>query len=840
MLQPSEVIESAQSPVCPRAFVVGAFDGRITFFSQQVRGLALAHALVDQALIQPNSKVCVVGGGAAGMAAAAGLAMLLPVQVDLIEKSHQLLPIQAASNRRRLDPHIYQWPKPGSDDLEAELPILDWASGPSAEVRRLVNIEFETLALRLANLRVLKSHEVVGSRVEGSRIYLNIHRQLGVGEVANTIDNRFAFEPGYDVAILAFGFGAEPRAVIDGVQSRSYWSDAGVPEQNIFASATSRFLVSGSGDGGLIDLVAAASAEFDHGGIIQLITGFPGIEKLHHAIEDVDEAARNAKRRGERFDFLQAYDNAVGTEVERLGLLADIRRRLRTGVQLILHTREADALVVDTAALNRLAAYLTIRACQSGQNTSFQHLHGRDLLRIAAPADPPYSAELWFECDGLQFGVDDAVIRRGPNRAAARLPFADLIAGFEQAHQAWFDRTGDRAIVPRLSEVAFEAFRDSARSKGVAPAAHVAARNGGNSRQVRLQSYRDEVRWSGDVPLSSVEQFWSDSSTKYTIMVPVTPEQVGRKVAVAIIRLALHSDRVEISADSFAWSRLISELTQASEHTDRLPAPILIAARKGAAIRNVTSAASHGLATAINGQLNRLVLTRIASDLQDFLSTGLDSRRVVGFRVGADLRQAMYELWLEWLQQLEADPDVLDRFLRLTVCAKESTAYEDSSRVLVGPVLMDVMTKATAAALAVASAWPNTKPHGGGPGNLVRTGVDPAPTSGHVCAARLIDFESTAVRAPSYGWSSAFVLLSEIDTPLHVASLATRRFSELEHVQPRFTELGGAPGLLLTLDERFRRAAERGIASLRDCLDAIKSEHFKTLLAEVIERRTHE
>ncbi|WP_128095302.1 ABC-three component system protein [Stenotrophomonas sp. HMWF003] len=836
MLAAREIIESAQSPASARVFVVGAYDGRITFYSQQVRGLALAHALVDQQLVQEGSRVCVVGGGAAGMAVAAALALLTTANVDLIERSEQLLPLQSAARRRRLDPHIYQWPKPGSADLEAEIPILDWTSGPAAEVQRSVRKQFEALSLELDHLRILRSHEVVGSRIDGNLVRLNIHRALDVGEAPNTEDGRISEERAYDLAVLAFGFGAEPTGAVKGIQSRTYWSDTGIPERNIFGSAISRFLISGNGDGGLIDLVAAGSADFDHAGIIKLITQYSGIERLHSALLQIEESARQAQQRGERFDYLSSYDHEIGGEVETMGLLRDIERRLRPGVHLILQTRDANLLNAETSILNRLAAYLTIKACQGSSQAKFEHIHGPDLVKIATPAGATYKAELWFECNGHQFGVDEAVIRRGTDRRGIRGPFVDLLAGYEDAHRTWCDQAGESASVPSLSEKGHEAILAAARKYGIAPAPHVAARHGGRMhRQVRVQSYQGNVRWSGDITSAQAELLWSDFNHNYTIMVSDPPERVGREVAVALVRLALHSDRVDISAEAISWSNFVRQLTNSSEHMDRLKSPTLSIARTGASLRNVANMPSKNLADAINRRLNAYVLTRIHFGLEGFLERGEDDGNVVGFRAAKDLRDKMRLLWDEWRVQLEADVALLDRFLTLSLCAKDSEIYEHGARVLVGPHLVNAIIKSTAAALAVGSAWPTTTPSGGIPGNLIRK-ADPVASSGHVCAARLIDRQSVAVMAPSYGWSSAFVLLSEIDTPLQVAIMASHGFAELRGAQPKFTELSSAPGVLLTLDQRFRRAAEQGLTALSECLDALKVEHVSRMTSEVIER----
>jgi hypothetical protein len=428
VLQPYDIVQGAQSPAHPRVFVIGAFDSRITFYSQQVRALGLVHALRDQAILQDGQRVAVVGAGAAGVSASAAVALLSTATVDLYERAGEILPLQRAARRRRLDPHIYTWPAIGSDDAAAELPILDWTAGPAEEVRRDVKLEFEVLeAARPNRIRVHLRHEVTGSRVAGADLQLDFRRDPGLGETGDGADNRVSRQATFDLVLLAFGFGLEARQSIPGAPSASYWSDAGVPVAEFEGRAAPRFLISGNGDGGLIDLVAAASDHFDHAGMIRQIVGQPGIESLFDRLDAIDARAQAASDAGHGFNFPAAYDAEIRGELEALGLFDLVANRLRPGVRLTLQTLRPEAFTIETATLNRLAAYLVMRACEAGGQTDFTHVHGTDLALTAPPASPPYEAEFWFRCGGHTFGVDAPIIRHGPGRAAAREPFEPLL-----------------------------------------------------------------------------------------------------------------------------------------------------------------------------------------------------------------------------------------------------------------------------------------------------------------------------------------------------------------------------------------------------------------------------
>lgn len=109
-LEPFDIIAGARSPAHSKVFVIGAFDSRITFYSQQVRALSLVHALRDQGILYDGLRVAVIGGGAAGITAAAAAALAADVTVDLYERADDVLPLQSATRSRRLDTHIYGWP----------------------------------------------------------------------------------------------------------------------------------------------------------------------------------------------------------------------------------------------------------------------------------------------------------------------------------------------------------------------------------------------------------------------------------------------------------------------------------------------------------------------------------------------------------------------------------------------------------------------------------------------------------------------------------------------------------------------------------------------------------
>lgn len=155
----SECINAATAPHGEGVYFLGAFDRRITFYSQQVRGLRLAHALDTRGLIVKTDKIAVIGAGAAGLSFAL-CAALLGYNVTLYDPANKALQLQSASPRL-LHPHIYEWPNIGSLDDRAGLPLLDWKSDTGGSVCGKLQNDFEAALKRLTHLQFQAEHKLV-------------------------------------------------------------------------------------------------------------------------------------------------------------------------------------------------------------------------------------------------------------------------------------------------------------------------------------------------------------------------------------------------------------------------------------------------------------------------------------------------------------------------------------------------------------------------------------------------------------------------------------------------------------------------------------------------------
>jgi hypothetical protein len=339
MLTPRQFI--TLSRVDHRVYVLGCLERRVTLYSQQVRALNLIYSLSVEGHVKDGGHIAIVGGGAAGVTAAAAAASR-GWNVTLLEQGAYLLPLQDGSPRW-VHPHVYEWPRPGSENPHADLPLLDWSAGPADNVRASIQRGFDELSA-------------------GSRIDLRLQtRDVQIGPAG-----QLSWKNGdgqFDAIILAVGFGLEPEHADFGASDMpfpvgSYWASDGV-HQNPGASER-KYLVSGSGDGGLIDLLRVRLHNFNLGDVTK-----------RYIVGDCTELKRDLldiEKRAERFPADQEEEAAkLVTEAYKTLLVPKelddaLHNDLRSDTETTLHTRTWWYLGRQSSVLNRFLVSRLVNA----------------------------------------------------------------------------------------------------------------------------------------------------------------------------------------------------------------------------------------------------------------------------------------------------------------------------------------------------------------------------------------------------------------------------------------------------------------------------------------------
>ncbi|CAB3725550.1 hypothetical protein LMG22037_05131 [Paraburkholderia phenoliruptrix] len=786
--------------------------------------MSLAYALHVEGYLKAPRRVAVVGAGAAGMTMAVALALISESEVVLFERGAEILPLQSATRRRSLDPHIYDWPEWDTDDPLADLPFLDWKAGPAQDVRAAIAADFEAITARF-NLRLKKwtRHRVTAIQREGKSFSVEFERDAKGDEEGPLTVDRAQF----DLVFIAVGFGLESEST-QGLPNHSYWSDAGVPNQEFEARTQPRFFVSGNGDGALIDLVAAASAAFDHAGMIQSIVSHPGLPRIYDPLREIDQTAREAERGARRFDFVSAYERDILTAARDTGLLAAVAAQLRPGVQITLQTQHPEMFSAATSTLNRLAAFLAIKACETDPRCGFTHLHCVDVRIVAPPEGRTYDAQYWLDCEGKIVGADSVIFRRGPDRSKAREPFKDLLSQFEAEHQKWLDLYGDSTLIPKLAPAARSYFEEQARAKQLPLAYHEqAARDAIAVETIQVRPVGGNIRWSGTMRAAEIASAWSVQGHHLDIVCPDMPTEYGQ-MASALVRVATHAKYCKIIADPRHWRDYVERLTSDSLHAEGLTAPEVEDGVVGPVNRDPDILDADQLVRTIHYALDEFVMEAIDRHIEDYLLHARDPGRKVGFVTAADLRGKMRPIWRQWKASFDADALMRSRFLSLLVCAHDDDESVEFARVLVGPAKLVSLVRGTTVALAIAAGWQTIAPHNARPGNLRRAREGVVAWTGHSCAADQIDGLALSLCAASFMWKTDFVILS-VRGSVDLAERAERSFDMTEEGQPGLDDSGGSGQIVMSIDATLTAAIGAGANQLAQFLENTERIHIDNM-----------
>ncbi|HEX7843414.1 MAG TPA: FAD-dependent oxidoreductase [Kofleriaceae bacterium] len=315
-------------------YVLGCIDRRVTVYSQQVRALNLAAALMAAGRVKADEPIVIVGAGAAGLTCAAGLRRL-GARVTVLEARDEILPLFREGSSRWLHPGVYDWPLEGWSRDRAGLPLLNWEHGPIDDVR----IEMEAAWNQFA-----KQHGVV--------VHTNVSRVwLGrPGDVRRTV----TWSPGGSqrdtTVILAVGFGSEPTPL---VTERRYWE---ADDFDVIRSETKprKWLISGCGDGALTDLFRLCLKNFRHDTMLRDFTRDPRMRDIRERIRQIE---RDAALQDDPAQLHDAY-----AELDAPWVVQAMRNRPRRDTIVILNSPTAEFLTRDASALNRFLAGQLYRA----------------------------------------------------------------------------------------------------------------------------------------------------------------------------------------------------------------------------------------------------------------------------------------------------------------------------------------------------------------------------------------------------------------------------------------------------------------------------------------------
>jgi ankyrin repeat protein len=426
MTEIEDVLKATRVPDT-KLFFLGCFDSRVTVLSQQRRALNLVDAmLATENLVRPDGRVAIVGGGVAGVTAAAAFAVAAPSlkRIDLFERESELLHLQLHSDRD-LHPFIYDWPAEGSADTDAGLPLLNWQANTAKKVARQILTAFNSIRSQSPNLSIHCS--AFANSVKANEVGCRL-----------SVVGRTADGGAYDAVVLAIGYGYETPS--DTGRFDSYWT----PSQ-LLGPAGDRpvIFVSGNGDGGLVDFTMAAFDRMMHAEIIDLVVQHAGLDALKKELIRIERAAWAAG--GGAFDILDRYRQL---EIPS-ALTLNVYDRLRDA-DIWFHTREPEMFRKKSAILNRFTAFLAVQADEKFE---------RNKIHVVPAIQHQERPNGEIALGGVSIRPSIPIFRFGPAREANIRPFMPWRDKFFEANPE--EPNDYHPALPPLNESALARFSRS-------------------------------------------------------------------------------------------------------------------------------------------------------------------------------------------------------------------------------------------------------------------------------------------------------------------------------------------------------------------------------------------
>jgi hypothetical protein len=332
------VLERMGVPDVKHTYVLGSFASHVTLHAQQKRAYNLIWALFDQDELRAGRSIAVIGGGLAGLTAATA-AVLKDCVVTLFESAHNLLHLQQGNKTRFLHPNILDWPRSDAEVAATQLPFLNWRAGYANNVVDQIMAEWEAIAGR--------TEQLTGYTVD------HISHQNGATWV-RARGNRFHHKP-YDCVILAVGFGLERH--LANTRFRSYWENDGLHQSLSVADGPRRVLVTGCGDGGIIDSLRLRINNFDHAKFVTEFMRSADAELIRDKVSNLDD---NVGQLPEQYDVgMYLYNEYASLDLSDR-LVSNFLATLRKDTYVTLNSPRVNPISIKASSLNRFLLFLLL------------------------------------------------------------------------------------------------------------------------------------------------------------------------------------------------------------------------------------------------------------------------------------------------------------------------------------------------------------------------------------------------------------------------------------------------------------------------------------------------
>lgn len=251
-LKPSVLLNKFRVSNDANIFQIGCTARLLNVHAQQQRVFNLVWGLINEKVVKKNQPIAVIGAGISGITAASAL-LVAGYKVHLFERTADIIHLQRGNETRFLHPNIQEWPNEGFAYPLTQMPFMNWRAADAGHVIEQLFRQWESVLDIAGDRLVLVMNSTVGHLRWDTRT-----RQCFFQAQCS--------EKAYEAVILAVGYGIErPRYHT----TPSYWRNDDLAQPVIGREGKKRILVSGTGDGGLIEVLRLTIKDFQHQTFIQ-------------------------------------------------------------------------------------------------------------------------------------------------------------------------------------------------------------------------------------------------------------------------------------------------------------------------------------------------------------------------------------------------------------------------------------------------------------------------------------------------------------------------------------------------------------------------------------------
>ena len=314
-------------------FLIGVFHQGITVYKQQIRALNIFHALVISGKIpldNPNFTIGIVGGGIGGITFAAAAARI-NVNIRLFEKQSVFMHMQYGCDTRIVHPNIYDWPNKRYDFPYTEIPILNWRADTASNVAKQIMNSFQSI-IKASNSQEIKAlfdcevTQIIDASDELRIRYTNVVKSESFNRPVNLV-------------IFATGYGIE-KGVDSPSRTPSYWRNDEFA-QTILAPPK-HYLLSGIGDGGLLDLFRLKILGFSINSFLNNLKKLTDYDKIIEKIKEIKEKSftRTVEEKAKEKNWLHTQFETIDPDWYQSLSDEYFRKRIIFNCTIQLHGRE--------------------------------------------------------------------------------------------------------------------------------------------------------------------------------------------------------------------------------------------------------------------------------------------------------------------------------------------------------------------------------------------------------------------------------------------------------------------------------------------------------------------